>query len=192
MARRKLTDYCEHIKLYSHRISRKKYDQTVKGRLHKKNIDSNYHTKRKQNPEYLKNRRDYMTKYNNTPERKIEHSKVQAKHRSKPKVKKQNAIYNSQWAKDNPDKVLINIKRGLKKFDGVLGLSWTTFHSQLKGWARIIQQDCDEICQVCGDKSTQAHHIIHKTLYPHLSFNRSNGIALCDKCHYEVHGKMLV
>ena len=190
--RRVFKKYDTHVRKYYEKLSKKKYVQSQKGKEHKKTDDAKYHFKMKSNPEYLKHRRDYMTEYNNQPERKITHSKIQKKHRAKPEVKKQTAKYNKRWAEENPDLVLENNKRHMKRLAAKTNLSWTMFMSQLKGWAKIIQQDCNEICQVCGGKSTQAHHIIHKTLYPHLAFNRSNGIALCDQCHYEVHGKMLV
>ena len=137
---------------------------------------------RKLNPEYEKNQ--YQ-------KHKLRHKKSMDSHRAKPEIKKRNAEYNKQWHNENPDKVLKNIKTHLTKLGSFHNLSWIQFSDQLKGWARIIQQDCNEIC-ICGKKSTQAHHIIHKSLYPQLAFNRNNGIALCDDCHYEVHGKMLI
>lgn len=168
-----------------------KIDNPKEAKLQKKKSDAKYHSKKKQDPEYVEHRRLIAEKYNNRPEVKEHRKIIQSKHRAKPEVKKQNAIYNSQWAKNNPDKVLENIQRHMKRLSGKIGISWTMWLSQLKAWSRIIHQDCNETCQVCGDKSTQAHHIFHKSKYPQLAFNRNNGIALCDECHYEVHGKML-
>lgn len=185
-----LTDPVKHKKR-NEKTKQWKLDNPEKAKTQKKKDDAKYHNKMKSDPDYLKKRRDAATEYNNLPEVKAHRKKIQSKHRTKPEVKKQNAEYNKKWAEENPDLVLENNKRHMKRLAAKTNLSWTMLMSQLKGWAKIIQQDCNETCQTCGDKSTQAHHIIHKTLYPDLAFNRSNGIALCDQCQYEVHGKML-
>jgi 5-methylcytosine-specific restriction endonuclease McrA len=185
---RKLTKYSEHVKTWSHKKSKKKYAQSVKGKIAKSKDDIKYYAKKKQDPEFMKKKKERDRKYGKTDQHKLN----MKKYRSNPKVQKQNAKYNKKWAEDNPDLVIQNNQRYMKKLAGKTDLTWTMFMSQLKGWAKIIQTDCNEECQICGEKSTQAHHIIHKSLYPQLSFNRNNGIALCDDCHYEVHGKLLI
>lgn len=163
-----------------------------KNKISKKKSDAKHYTKFKNEPIHHQKRIDYMIEYNNRPKRKITQKKVIAIHRAKPEVKKKNAKYNSQWAKKNPDLVLANMKRAMKRLGDHYNLIWHKIPRLLKGWARIIHQDCNETCQICDKPSTQAHHILYKANYPTLVFNRNNGIALCDQCHYEVHGKMLV
>ena len=182
---------CKECKRIRFNLTRKKWRHGVGKELNKiskQKSDAKYYSIKKHNPEFMKKKKERDRIYGKT----LQHQKNMKKYRAKPEVKKQTAKYNKRWAEENPDLVLENNKRHMKRLAAKTNLSWTMFMSQLKGWAKIIQQDCNEKCQVCGGKSTQAHHIIHKTLYPHLAFNRSNGIALCDQCHYEVHGKMLV
>lgn len=171
--------------------ARKKYDQSPKGKTHKKIINATYHDNKKQDPEYVEMRRVKSEVYNNKPEVKAHRVIINAIHRAKPEIKVQNAIYNSSWAKDNPDKVLANAQRVAKKLGGILNIPWTTISSQLKGWAKIIHTDGDQTCPVCGNPSEEAHHIFGKILHPELMFNRNNGIPFCKLCHRQAHGKML-
>lgn len=158
--------------------------------ISKQKSDAKYHAKRKQDPNYVEQRRLYAEKYNAT--HKKQHKKSMDKHRAKPEVRKKNARYNSQWTKDNPDKALKNVRNQLNKLSKHHGMNWWTFLKQLRFWASIVHKDCNQVCVNCGKKSTQAHHIFHKSKYPMLAFNRNNGLALCDRCHYEVHGKLLI
>ena len=163
-----------------------------KTKLQKKKDDALYHSKRKQDPEYLQKRRDAATEYNNRPEVKLHRREINAKRRAKPEVKKKNANYNRMYHLANPDKQLENNKRQLQKLGEIHNMSWFKFLHHLRGWAQIIHKDCNETCQICFSPSQEAHHIFHKTNYPFLAFNRNNGIALCTRCHNQVHGKRLL
>jgi len=50
----------------------------------------------------------------------------------------------------------------------------------------------DKICQICGKKTKDAHHILHRQFYPLLRFNENNGIGLCELCHCQSHGLKLL
>jgi len=57
----------------------------------------------------------------------------------------------------------------------------------LLSWSAFIKTR-DKICKNCNNMPEFAHHILYRSLYPKLAMNENNGIALCKKCHYEVHG----
>lgn len=160
-----------------------------KNRLSKQKSDNKYYAKMKDEPIFQQKRIDYMKKYN--AEHKQQQKKSQQKHRAKPEVKKRNAEYNKKYHEENPEKALASNKRRLKKLGEYHNLKWYQLDKQLRGWAQIIHKDNKETCQVCGLPSQEAHHIIHKNKYPELIFNRNNGIALCIRCHNQVHGKRL-
>lgn len=97
--------------------------------------------------------------------------------------------YQQKWRKNNPDKVLKwstkLLKRQAKEFD----LSVIEYKMTLMSWSKAVRKR-DVVCQVCGtDKTLQAHHIIHRSKNPELSFVLNNGITLCKNCHYESHNK---
>lgn len=163
----------------------------LKEKISKKKSDAKYHAKRKSEPEYLRKRREAATEYNNRPEVKEHRRIINAKRRARPEVKSRAAKYNKQYAKDNPDIILKNIRNHLKRIANINNIKWYELVDQLKGWSKIIHEDSNQTCIICGNPSTQAHHILHKAKYPTLAFNRNNGIALCDLCHNQVHGKML-
>ena len=162
-----------------------------KEKISKQKSDKKYHARKKQDPEYLQKRREAAREYNSRPEVKAHRKILNAKRRAKPEVKQRIAQYNQRWHKENPDKVLENTKRQLTKLGKQHNINWIKCLDQLRGWSEIIHKDCNETCQICGDKSDEAHHIFEKSKYPQLAFNRNNGIALCDLCHRQTHGKML-
>jgi hypothetical protein len=56
----------------------------------------------------------------------------------------------------------------------------------LKQWALKIKERDNYICQLCGEKDRdilEAHHIKHKSSFPELQFDFTNGITLCLDCH---------
>lgn len=167
-----------------------KKENSKKTKVQKKKDDAKYYAKMKLDPEFhrktLASSKEY---YKNNKEKQ---QLSLRKHRAKPETKKKNAIYNRQWQIDNPDKLLKNLKKHLGKLGSHYNISWIKYSDQLRSWSRIVHTDGMETCQVCGKPSDQAHHIFEKSKYPDLAFNRNNGIALCEQCHYEVHGKMIV
>ena len=48
----------------------------------------------------------------------------------------------------------------------------------------VITRD-KELCQICGKKATQLHHILYKS-YGGADISQ-NLICLCNECHLEVH-----
>jgi len=75
------------------------------------------------------------------------------------------------------------MKQLLKYGDKPYHIRWL-----LQKWSSTIK-DKYKVCQICStDNNLIAHHIFHKVKYPKLMFNKNNGITLCKKCHYEVHG----
>ena len=56
----------------------------------------------------------------------------------------------------------------------------------LKQWALKIKERDNYACQLCGEKDRdilEAHHIKHKSIFPELQFDFTNGITLCLDCH---------
>ena len=94
-----------------------------------------------------------------------------------------------KWRENNPDKVLNWSVKLLKKEAKSFNLSVIEYKMALMAWSKTVRKR-DKVCQVCGaDKELQAHHIIHRSKNPELSFNINNGITLCKFCHNEAHYK---
>lgn len=167
-----------------------KKENPEKVKAQKTKDDAKYYAKMKHDPEFRRKTLESSKEYYHS--HKTQHIKKMAKYRAKPEIKKKIAIYNRQWQIDNPDKLLKNLKKHLGKLGSHYNLNWIQYSDQLRSWSRIIHTDFNETCQICGKPSDQAHHIFEKAKYPDLAFNRNNGIALCEGCHYEVHGKMIV
>jgi len=93
------------------------------------------------------------------------------------------------WRKNNPEKVLDWTIKLLKKEAKSFDLSVMEYKMALLAWSKTVRKR-DKVCQVCGSsKELHAHHIIHRSKQPELSFNINNGITLCKNCHYESHNK---
>lgn len=57
-------------------------------------------------------------------------------------------------------------------------------------WSQSVKERNGGLCW-CGNKAQDAHHIFYKSYYPKLALSHNNGIGLCKKHHYEVHGQRL-
>lgn len=179
---------------------KKKYNETrkiwrhgkgkSKEKISKQKSDKKYYEKIKTMTEFKLKKKLYGQEY--YQKNKEHHNLIMKKHRAKPEVKKQNAEYNKKYQQENPDIVLKNIRNHLNRLGKHHDLKWHQFLDQLRGWSEIIHKDNNETCQICFEPSQEAHHILHKSKYPQLTFNRNNGIALCQKCHNQAHGKMLI
>lgn len=180
----------EKHKQKNEKIKQWKKNNPEKVKLQRKKDNHNYYHSHINEPEFHRKMLESSRKYfrNNRDK----HNQSVARYCAKPEIKKKRAEYNRQYHKNHPDKLLRNIKTHLTKIGFFNNLEWWQVVDQLKGWSKIIHEDHNQKCAVCGNDSTQAHHILHKSKYPQLVFNRNNGIALCDKCHYEVHGKTLI
>lgn len=57
----------------------------------------------------------------------------------------------------------------------------------LKQWALKVKERDNYICQLCSEDSDrklmEAHHMKHRSQFPELQFDFSNGVTLCLKCH---------
>jgi len=53
-------------------------------------------------------------------------------------------------------------------------------------WRQIVLKEDKNLCQYCGDKATDVHHIKPVKTHPHLALDPDNGISFCEKCHYKI------
>ena len=53
---------------------------------------------------------------------------------------------------------------------------------------KILLEQADSICKMCGAKATQLHHLNYFNLGNEILDD--DVIALCSKCHKEVHNKV--
>ena len=45
-------------------------------------------------------------------------------------------------------------------------------------------------CEICGsDISLHIHHILYRSEYPELTFDRENLMILCERCHKKIHSE---
>lgn len=65
--------------------------------------------------------------------------------------------------------------------------------SKMKNWRKQVFERDNYTCQKCGKKKSghlQAHHIIPLSRDFSLAYDISNGITLCEDCHYSYHAKL--
>ncbi len=100
--------------------------------------------------------------------------------------------YNKRWQKRNPNALLQRQLRYLKKHGGYFNINSFEYKMALRYWGKIIKKR-DKACVVCGSvKDLNAHHIIHRSVKPELTFVFNNGITLCRTHHNEAHEKNLI
>ena len=65
--------------------------------------------------------------------------------------------------------------------------------SEYKVWRKKVFERDAWTCQHCGATKVwiHAHHIKDFSTHEDLRFEISNGITLCRRCHYKVHGKQV-
>lgn len=63
-------------------------------------------------------------------------------------------------------------------------------HSDLAKWSKAVRESDNYKCVLCGgtyngtfETRLEAHHIKDKHRYPHLAYDLTNGITLCNTCH---------
>jgi AraC-like DNA-binding protein len=60
-------------------------------------------------------------------------------------------------------------------------------YKEYRKWCRDIRKR-DNVCKKCGSSEKIAcHHILEAKDYPSLVYDITNGIALCQSCHIEIH-----
>ena len=56
-------------------------------------------------------------------------------------------------------------------------------------WSRLVKELYDNKCAICGSvEKLESHHIKPRSLAPDEYNDLANGICLCHKCHFLVHG----
>ena len=93
----------------------------------------------------------------------------------------------NQYKKEHPEKVLKWTNNYIKKINKT-GFSSKIFGFMRSKWSKYVLKRDGYQCQLCTNQAVVSHHILYKSLYPNLSLNKNNGIALCLNCHYETHG----
>lgn len=57
-----------------------------------------------------------------------------------------------------------------------------------KAWARDVKERAGYVCEVCGAiENLHAHHIASFAENPNLRYDVSNGICVCESCHWAFH-----
>lgn len=90
-------------------------------------------------------------------------------------------FYCSQKCKDNCEIYGKNYRSYLT-MDKIENIKSYTNH-ELSVWSKEVLKNANYICEICGNKATQAHHIKPKKLEPFFALDLDNGIACCKKCH---------
>ena len=50
-------------------------------------------------------------------------------------------------------------------------------------WRRAVLERDGHVCRQCGDRATEADHIVSRALAPERAADVDNGQALCSDCH---------
>lgn len=86
----------------------------------------------------------------------------------------------------NPEEFYKRNRKQMEKIAQPWNMRGTEMLFALCSWSRIIKRN--KLCMVCQDSAKVAHHLLYKKYYPKLCLNENNGIALCIRCHQEIHG----
>ena len=117
------------------------------------------------------------------------HAKTCSKNCSKEMMRRNDKVAMIKWRINNPERRLEYNKKSLDKLGIPFKLPSWRFQYALSAWSKVIR-DRDTVCVICGSTDRlNAHHLIHRSIEPKLSFNINNGILLCQLHHYEVHNK---
>jgi len=104
---------------------------------------------------------------------------------SKKKISKSKKIYTDEESLQR--ELNRNVKR-LAKLGLPFKMTSLEYQYAIHSWSQTVKKLHNNQCQNCYSQAEISHHILHKSKYPALSLNVNNGIALCKKCHNEVHG----
>ena len=179
-------EYCKKYRIKNKdKINKQKksYYQENKDEINQHNLENYQKNKEKiikKNKEYRENNQARIYKWNNEFNKKWYR-------RNKDHVK----ILKKEYRKKKPEVILKAQIKHLKKLSIPFNLKAFQYKRALQSWANVIKKR-DESCQICNCKEGLfAHHIIHRSKYPELSFVRNNGIMLCSVHHNEVHWNSL-
>jgi len=67
---------------------------------------------------------------------------------------------------------------------GHISDSWYV-SSEYQTWRRHILELDDNKCVYCEKEATVAHHILPQKSHPELSLDPTNGLSVCQECHYK-------
>lgn len=210
----KRREYCRNY-YKTHKNYFKNHNEQLKLKLtpeKKKEYNQRYYNKHK--AVILKNQKSYQVKtitrrkawlseYNSKPDVKAHQIQKSREWRNKnrthyreyrrsSKIRNYMREYGREYAKNNPEKYLGYRKKSLTTLGSNFNLDTWDYLSAINHWSNVVKNR-DKHCLVCGaENKLHAHHILEKHLYPKLSLNTNNGVTLCEKHHWEVHGRNLI
>jgi len=105
------------------------------------------------------------------------------------KNREQYKLKEREWAKNNPEKRLIQSKKHLEKQGKQFNMNCHEYKWALMSWAKTVRKLDNNMCKLCDStENLHAHHIMPRSLFVQLSLYLDNGITLCLSCHYKTHG----
>ena len=107
-------------------------------------------------------------------------------HKFNPKYIKSEKLRHAKYSKANPEKMLKNSIKSLKKLGLALNMKHFKVGMALKNWSQTIRKS-NPNCVICNEKADHSHHLFHKAFYPKLALNLNNGVPLCITHHNEIH-----
>ena len=94
--------------------------------------------------------------------------------------------YLREWNKNNKQKSDKYHKNMLNKCAEPFNLSYEAYRYALRSWSLAVKVRDNHKCIDCGSgKKLNAHHILPKITHPEFSLIESNGITVCQECHYK-------
>ncbi len=103
--------------------------------------------------------------------------------------KKNGWKYQKKWAKNNPEKVLVIMRRHFTKYGKTFKMNPNEYLYAINSWSKTIKKLDNNMCKLCDSKENiNAHHLQPKQDFPQLCLDLNNGITLCKNCHWDVHG----
>jgi len=91
------------------------------------------------------------------------------------------------YAQTHPEIIERSRQKSFARLASPFSLKSEQVRGALISWGSVVRTKHSQ-CVICSQPSKYAHHLIYKKYYPELMLNFGNGIALCQRCHWEVHG----
>ena len=161
-----------------------------------KEYDRNYQKRRRaQLTKKKKERRDFLLKTNPEIVRARERrarAKLDKKHKAEydKEYHRKNRVhrrkYHEQWRKSPSG--IEHSKAYLERLAKHVNVSANGYMYACMQWSQAVRNMYDNQCQVCFGEAEHSHHQLYKRHYPQLALSLNNGIALCRRCHLEIHG----
>lgn len=197
----------EYDRVYRLRPERKEYRSRTEIKEYHNEYNKHYGKSYRSKPESKAKKKEYQKIWSlipenkerrksleSTPERKAQRKEYRSSVEAKMKIKKwddKHPDYRKEYNQTNPKIILKSQKKYLEKLGSKFNQSMFEYKIALRTWGKVIKNR-DKTCVICGSTDKiEAHHIIHRSKYPELSFLENNGITLCKTHHYEVHGKTM-